>query len=159
VCALDTEFFGHWWYEGVRWLASVIEESARQELALTTLDDALERYEPVPAPDDLGVTSWGDGGDLRTWSGPGVADIAWRARTSELRLLAAAGHPSDRALRELMALQASDWAFMVTRQMAGEYPRQRAFGHAEALARAIGGEDGLEPELRNLAPELHGWSG
>ena len=23
VCALDTELLGHWWYEGVEWLAAV----------------------------------------------------------------------------------------------------------------------------------------
>ena len=46
VCALDTELLGHWWYEGVAWLAAVLDECSRQGLALTTLDDALERHEP-----------------------------------------------------------------------------------------------------------------
>ena len=40
--------------------------------------------------------------------------------------------------------------------MAGEYPRQRARGHAEALDEALGGS-GLEGALRNLAPYLAGW--
>ena len=159
VCALDTELLGHWWYEGVRWLEAVLDEAARQDLRLTTLDDALERHRPVPAPGDRGVTSWGEGGDLRTWSAPAVADLAWQARTAELRLLALGRRPSDRALRELMALQASDWAFQITRHLAGEYPRQRAQAHAEALAAALGGARGLEPELRNLAPDLAGWLG
>ena len=110
----------------------------------------------MPAPADLGVSTWGEGGDLRTWSGPAVADLAWSARTAELRLLATGRRPNDRALRELLALQASDWAFLVTREMAGEYPRQRARGHAEALDEALGGS-GLEGALRNLAPDLAGW--
>jgi 1,4-alpha-glucan branching enzyme len=109
VCALDTELLGHWWYEGTRWLSAVIEESARQGLALTTLDDALTRHDPAPAPVDLGVTSWGERGDLSTWSAPAVADLAWQARSAELRL-AVADSPSERALRELLALQSSDWA-------------------------------------------------
>ena len=38
---------------GCDWLAAVVDEAARQGLALTTLDDALERHEPVPAPAEL----------------------------------------------------------------------------------------------------------
>ena len=160
VCALDTELLGHWWYEGVDWLGAVLEESQRQDLALTTLDDAAHRHEPVPAPDDLGVSSWGDGGDLRTWSGPQVAALAWAARTAELRLAALDGRPSERALRELLALQSSDWAFLHTHATAGDYPAQRADGHRRALERALAGDAALaaEPALRGLAPDLTGWS-
>jgi 1,4-alpha-glucan branching enzyme len=159
VCALDTELLGHWWHEGVRWLEAVVGEAARQNLRLTTLDDALGRHQPVPVPGDLGVSSWGDGHDLRTWSGPAVADLAWAARSAELRVLALGCRPSDRALRELLALQASDWAFQITRDMAGEYPRQRAHAHAQAFESALEDPGGLAPELRNLAPYLAGWLG
>jgi 1,4-alpha-glucan branching enzyme len=159
VCALDTELLGHWWYEGVGWLAAVLDEAARQGLAMTTLDDALERHDPVPAPPDLGVTSWGEGGDLRTWSAPAVADLAWLARTAELRALALGRRPEDRALRELLALQSSDWAFLAARELAGNYPRERARAHAEAFARALDPNADLTPNLRNLAPELAGWMG
>jgi 1,4-alpha-glucan branching enzyme len=168
VCALDTELLGHWWYEGSRWLAAVLDEAARQGLRLTDLDDALERHEPAPtAAMELGVSSWGAGGDLRTWSGPAVADLAWQARTAELELLSIGRRPPDRALRELVALQSSDWAFMAARGSAGEYPRERARGHAEALRRALAagataaepaaGATAAEPALRNLAPDLCGW--
>jgi 1,4-alpha-glucan branching enzyme len=168
VCALDTELLGHWWYEGVQWLSEVIGEANRQELPLTTLDDAASRHEPVPMPAALqtSVTSWGEGRDLRTWSGPAVADLAWAARTAELRVLAASsrsethGAPDSpgapdraRALRELLALQSSDWAFLVARGTAGDYPRARAAGHAQALAAALRGEQPVD-DLRNLAPAL-----
>ena len=156
VCAVDTELLGHWWYEGVHWLAAVLQESERQGLALTTLDDALARHEPDPAPEPLPVSSWGDGGDLRTWSGPQAAALAWVARAAELRLAALAGRPPERALRELLALQSSDWAFLHTRDTAGDYPLQRAEGHRGALERALAGD--AEPGLRGLAPDLTGWS-
>ncbi len=159
VCALDTELLGHWWYEGVQWLDAVVDEASRQDLALTTLDDAFDRHRPAPAPSDLGVSSWGEGGDLRTWSAPAVADLAWQARTAELRVLALGRRPSDRALRELLALQASDWAFQITRDLAGEYPRHRTQAHAEAFRAALAGSEELDPELRNLAPDLAGWLG
>ena len=155
VCALDTELLGHWWYEGIHWLGAVLAQAAEQGLALTRLNDALQRHPPVPAPEDMGVTSWGEGGDLRTWSGPQVADLAWRARAAELRLQATPGRPDDRALRELLALQSSDWAFLHTRDSAGDYPRRRADAHHAAFERALAG--GGEPRLRGLAPDLSGW--
>ncbi len=157
VCALDTELLGHWWYEGVVWLSAVLEEAQRQGLELTTLDDAQAAGEP--APEHLGATSWGAGGDLRAWSGPQVADLAWQARSAELAVLASGGRPSDRALRELLALQSSDWAFLMTNALAGEYPRERAAGHAAALSRALLGDGDQAQTLRNLAPELVGWDG
>lgn len=174
VCALDTELLGHWWYEGVRWLADVLTEAGRQDLRLTTLDDALGRHEPVDAPVEMAPSSWGEGGDLRTWSGPAVADLAWQARTAELRALASGATPNERALRELLALQASDWAFLAWRGIAGQYPWERARRHAQMFALALAegtgtpprdGGGGLAPggggrlavELRNLAPRLYGW--
>jgi 1,4-alpha-glucan branching enzyme len=158
VCAFDTELLGHWWYEGVAWLSAVIAEATRAGLELTTLDDALEQAEPVAAgAAGAGVTTWGEGGDLSTWSAPAVAELAWRARGAELRLLAGGERrPPERALRELLALQASDWAFLETRGWAGDYARERMRGHAEAFERALAGE--LDPSLRNLAPDLLGWS-
>jgi 1,4-alpha-glucan branching enzyme len=159
VCALDTELLGHWWYEGVRWLAQVVEEAELQGLPMTTLDDALERHEPMPAPGELGATSWGEGGDLRTWSSPAVADLAWMTRSAEVRALALGIRPGERALRELLALQASDWAFLAARGIAGEYPRERAQGHAQAFDRALIAADDPDPALRNLAPELAAWLG
>jgi 1,4-alpha-glucan branching enzyme len=154
VCAFDTELFGHWWHEGIDWLVAVVEEADRQGLRLTGLDDALERTDPVPAPDDLGVSSWGEGGDLRTWSAPAVASFAWRMRTAELSALRPGASPSARALRELLALQASDWAFLAYRDWSGDYPEQRAAAHHRELERALAGEPGQAPEVRNLAPVL-----
>jgi 1,4-alpha-glucan branching enzyme len=159
VFAVDTELLGHWWYEGVQWLDAVLKEADRQGLALTTLDAARDHHAPVPAPADLGSTSWGEGGDLRTWSGPPVAAFAWHTRAAELALAATpAAHVSERALRELLALQSSDWAFLADRELAGEYPEQRVQLHADALAAALRGPARFAPALRGLAPWLAGWS-
>ena len=150
VCALDTEFLGHWWYEGIDWLAAVVAEAADQGLPLVPLDAALARHPPVPCgADELPVSSWGAGGDLSTWSGPAVADLAFGARAAELRVLAAGSGAGDAAARELLGVQASDWAFLMTRAWAGEYPLERVAGHAAALTRGLAGEPGAGP--RNLA--------
>jgi 1,4-alpha-glucan branching enzyme len=162
VCAIDTELLGHWWYEGVIWLDAVLEQAGAQGLALTTLDGARERHRPVPAPAAaLGphATSWGEGEDLRTWSGPDVAPFAGRARTAELALAARTGPPPPRALRELLALQSSDWAFLDHHDLARPYAEQRAAGHAAALAAVLADADLdlTDPALRGLAPWPAGW--
>ncbi|HEV7459332.1 MAG TPA: 1,4-alpha-glucan branching protein domain-containing protein, partial [Solirubrobacteraceae bacterium] len=154
VCALDTELLGHWWHEGVAWLDAVIDEAGAQDVALTRLDEAIARREPAVLDDPLPVTSWGTPRDLSTWDGPAVADFAWRARAAELRVAAAGNAAGERALRELLALQSSDWAFMVTRGLSGDYPRERAAGHAAALDRALASIGSAEAGLRNLAPQL-----
>jgi 1,4-alpha-glucan branching enzyme len=154
VCALDTELLGHWWYEGIDWLRAVVSECAAQGLELLRLDDALERFEPRAAPAALEwpALTWGQHGDLSTWSGPQVAERAFRARAAELEVLRAGSAAGPVALRELMALQASDWAFMITRGLAGPYPAERLDGHATGLAAALAaGAGAKDAGLRNLA--------
>ncbi len=153
VCALDTELLGHWWYEGLDWLAAVIEECARQELELVGLDDALERIEPAQVEDLPQASTWGAGNDLSTWSGPAVADIAFATRAGELDVLRAGNRAGATAVRELLALQSSDWAFMVSRDLAVPYARERFEHHRTALARALAeGPRADAAGLRNLAP-------
>jgi 1,4-alpha-glucan branching enzyme len=173
VCALDTELLGHWWYEGIAWLEAVVEECSRQGLELVRLDDALERFEPAAPADGMPVgvsaggapvraptggrgewapSSWGQDGDLSTWSGPAVAELAFAMRAAELEVVAAGERAGIAAVRELLALQASDWAFMVSRGLAGPYARERFDGHRQALERALAEGAGAGQEgLRNLA--------
>jgi 1,4-alpha-glucan branching enzyme len=154
VCALDTELLGHWWYEGIEWLRCVVDESERQGLELVTLDDARERFEPVPRPEQPGwqASSWGQDGDLSTWSGPQVAELAFATRRAELELLAAGPAAGLGAIRELLALQSSDWAFMVSRAIAMPYGIERFQGHLAAFRGAMaGGPDTAVEGLRHLA--------
>jgi 1,4-alpha-glucan branching enzyme len=160
--ALDTELLGHWWYEGMHWLRFVIDEARMRGLALAPLPEALERHEPVKR--DIAASTWGKPKDLSTWDHPRVADVAFAQRGAELRTVAAArdaraGDPAlERAARELLALQSSDWAFQVTYELAGDYPRRRVSGHSEALDAALSAltDSGPVPDpgLRNLAPQL-----
>jgi 1,4-alpha-glucan branching enzyme len=178
VCALDTELLGHWWYEGITWLVAVVEECSRQDLELVRLDDALERLEPAPleigagAEDEespaagasrkdgappasqnvLETSSWGKDGDLSTWSGPRVAELAFATRAAELAVVAAGAAAGPAAVRELLALQASDWTFMLSRGLAVPYARERFEGHRRELQRALAAGPAANPDsLRNLA--------
>jgi 1,4-alpha-glucan branching enzyme len=152
VCALDTELLGHWWYEGVAWLEAVVEECSRQGLALVTLDEALASSEPavLPGQAEWGPSSWGQGGDLSTWSGPAVAEMAFGARAGELDVLRAAPAAGRDAIRAMLALQASDWPFMVARGISVPYALERYEGHRKLLARALAGER-VPLALRNIA--------
>jgi 1,4-alpha-glucan branching enzyme len=152
VVALDTELLGHWWHEGPAFLSEVIAEAERSGLALTDLDDAVGRHEAADAPPDLPVTTWGTPRDLSTWSGPAVADLAWAARAAELRAVAAPGLDAG-AARELLALQASDWPFLLSRDLAGDYPRERFAGHLDRLEERLRGRGGDDAALRNIAPD------
>jgi len=153
VCAVDTELLGHWWHEGPLWLAAVVDEAAAQGLRIARLDDALTRHPPVDAPPGLPATSWGTLRDLTTWSAPPVAGMAWDARDAELRTVAAGAGADPRAIRELLALQSSDWAFLVARDLAEPYGRERAAGHRAALDAALAAPQTRDPRLRNLAPD------
>jgi 1,4-alpha-glucan branching enzyme len=79
--------------------------------------------------------------------------MAFATRATELRTLAAGDQAGPAALRELLALQSSDWAFMVARELAVPYAQERFAGHREALRRALasGTHAGAE-QLRNIAP-------
>jgi 1,4-alpha-glucan branching enzyme len=166
--AIDTELLGHWWREGPVWLQEVIRAAPEAALELVTLSEGLRRVAPEPRP--LYRATWGEGKDLRTWDSPEVADLAWAARRLELRLLRALGTglrgaEAVRAARELLAVQASDWAFLDKRGQAGDYPYQRAIAHGKALLDAIHSApqqrgsshqppEESDPTMRNLAPDL-----
>jgi 1,4-alpha-glucan branching enzyme len=78
--------------------------------------------------------------------------MAFAARAAELRVLAKGSTAGTLALRELLALQASDWAFLAAREAAGPYARERHAGHLEQLESALAG--GGDELVRNLAPNV-----
>ena len=157
VCALDTELLGHWWLEGPAWLAAVLSAVEDAGLTVLPLDAALGEVAPTAALKGLEPTSWGDGRDLSTWSGPRAGGLPWRQRQAELDAVAARVI-DPRALRELLALQASDWPFAIATERAADYGRERFEGHSAAFRRVMAHEP-MEPELRGLAPYLAspGW--
>ena len=157
VFAIDTELLGHWWSEGVTWLREVLAGAAAAGVRLLTVPEALAEHEPAERP--LRASTWGEEKDLRTWDSPAVADLAWGARRLELRLLRALSHglrgdAALRATRELLATQASDWAFLDKRGQAGDYAYRRAIFHAESALEAIDSPAIADPRMRALAPDL-----
>lgn len=155
--ALDSEFLGHWWLEGVWWLEAVLDEALAQGLDLVHADDVATQIAPVPLPAEARTTTtWGTPRDLTTWSAAPVAELAWRARQLELDVVALGGRATARAWRELLAVQSSDWAFLRSRATAGEYPDMRASAHTESLVAELHALGSASAGLRNLAPYLDG---
>ena len=164
-CALDTELLGHWWYEGTAWLAARARggrgAGARAGHGRARASSGCRR--------SSASCRRRRGAAARTCR-PGTRPRSrtWRrgARDAELRTVAAAARANGdskrsltRAARELLALQSSDWAFMATRDLAADYPRERVRAHAAEPRRGLAGSERLRRPLRSplcaeLAPDL-----
>lgn len=148
VAAFDTELFGHWWHEGPQWLEQVLLALPEAGITVGTLSDARDQGY-VGTPFDLADSSWGSGKDWRVWAGDQVADLVQlngevvataletvdKAREAnrspgrvELR-----DRVNDQLLREALMAISSDWAFMVSKDSAAGYARDRAHLHAHAV--------------------------
>jgi 1,4-alpha-glucan branching enzyme len=164
VFACDCELLGHWWSEGPVWLEAVLAGAADHGIRLTTLGDAAARVEAGEAPARevaLRASTWGEDKDFHTWDSPAVSDMATAARRLELAVSSAVARGLDRsraerAARELLAVQASDWAFLDHRREAGDYAFERAVDHAENALEALDSATGvpLDSRVRSLAPDL-----
>ena len=140
----------------------MLDEAEAQGVRLVTVSEGIELWSRSAR--ELSASTWGHGKDFTTWDAPPVAELAFAARAAELRTVAAvAGHAAphaalERAARELLAMQASDWSFMVTRDLAADYPAERMGLHGTALDAALAAltdsAAAPEPSLRGLAPHL-----
>lgn len=145
VVAWDTELFGHWWHEGPQFLEHVLRALPEAGVRLATLAQLAAEGPETAGEVELPTGSWGAGKDLRLWAGEAVADLAKEGRevaerlASAVRRCAPAGSPRDPALddlaREALLAVSSDWAFMVSRDAAAGYGRERHGGHVDRFHR------------------------
>ncbi len=137
----DTELFGHWWFEGVDWIAAVLRRlAANPDVELTTASDFIEAHPPKSVL-HIPESSWGVGGGHWTWDNHEVYWMwtpVWEAEARMEKLVAR--HPDasggaryvlDQAARELLLAQSSDWPFLVTTGQAREYAIQRFLQHLD----------------------------
>ncbi|MEC3954654.1 glycoside hydrolase family 57 protein [Nocardia sp. CDC153] len=150
VAAFDTELFGHWWHEGPQWLEQVLRALPEAGVTVGTLADARARGY-VGEHVELADSSWGSGKDWRVWAGDQVADLVeLNAEVVRLaldtldKMRVDAGSleknryglrdtVADQLLREAILAVSSDWAFMVSKDSAAGYARDRAHEHAHAV--------------------------
>jgi len=155
VAPYDAELFGHWWFEGPRWLDYLIRKiHAEQEtIRLITPSEYLDQY-PINQVSTPSPSSWGYNGFHETWLN-GKNDWIYphlhqgalfmerlaknhpRAEGLKLRAL-------RQAARELLVAQASDWAFMINTGAMAEYGVRRTKTHLSRLGRL---KDEIEGQL------------
>lgn len=158
TAAFDAELFGHWWYEGPRFLDGIIRRCAERaafDPAAPKPMSAWRYLEQEPRHQLLepAVSSWGDGGAFRVWVN-GENDWLWRlvhdcrerlGRQARRFAVERPGPLEERALkqatRELLLAQSSDWPFILTMGTQMGYARERPVTH---LARAHRLLHGLE---------------
>ncbi len=137
----DTELFGHWWYEGVRWLGQVLRHLATiHDVELTTASEFVKNHPPEEAL-HIPESSWGSNGNHFTWDNVETHWMWESIHEAELRmegLVARFTEPSteqefllNQIARELLLIQSSDWSFLVTTGQAKEYAIQRFSQHFE----------------------------
>jgi 1,4-alpha-glucan branching enzyme len=147
VCApYDTELFGHWWFEGPRWVYYVLKYmNTDPEIRVCTGSEHLDTVQAAPVV-SLPEGSWGEGGFHYIWFNDGnrwtwsyvyaaeqkmvnaVKNLSYRADANIQRLLRQMG-------RELLLLESSDWQFLISTQAAADYAERRLLGHAHAFDR------------------------
>jgi len=142
----DAELFGHWWFEGPRWLDSVIRKAAsdQQVFQLSTLSDYLDRY-PTNQVATPTASSWGHRGYSEVWLSE-ENDWIYRHlhkaadRMTELAVrfpeaTAVQRRALNQAARELLLAQSSDWAFLMQQKTAQHYAAQRTTQHIQRFTR------------------------
>jgi 1,4-alpha-glucan branching enzyme len=148
ICAAyDAELFGHWWFEGVQWLARVLELTASDDHPTIATATAGEYVRDYPATEAIALppSSWGRYRTDFTWNN---AKTAWmwpivHERERRMETLVAR-YPRARgplratlaqAGRELLLLESSDWPFLVTTGQADEYATRRFNAHVKRFDR------------------------
>lgn len=164
VAPFDTELFGHWWFEGPRWLEAVLGHLGTDVRAVTA-SEYLESHPPrsvVRLPEG----SWGQGGHHWVWLNDDtnwVWEHVYRAEDEFLEATSTLRRPrsslAQRILaqlaRELLLLESSDWPFLITTRSARDYAEARVNEHVEAFERLRAMLDRAKGP--SLAPDDESW--
>lgn len=141
--SFDAELFGHWWFEGVKWLENLIcLISMSEDMVLVTPNDFI-KSKPMVQTMRPATSSWGVGGYSQVWVDNSTNAWVYRhiykaiERMTEL----AERFPNQKSLkqrflnqavRETLLLMASDWTFIIHNQTT-DYARKRLEGHIQNL--------------------------
>ncbi|MDA8096725.1 MAG: DUF1957 domain-containing protein [Desulforudis sp.] len=152
VAPYDAELFGHWWFEGPKWIEALCRQAAEkvEGIEMTTPSRYLDVY-PENEVVELSLSSWGAGGYNEVWLNETndwiyrhthvmetrmaeLADLHYGARGMVRRVLNQAG-------RELLLAQSSDWAFIIKMGTAVEYANRRLSRHINRFNTLVDGLD------------------
>jgi 1,4-alpha-glucan branching enzyme len=140
VSPYDAELFGHWWYEGPLFLGDLFRQLHHDQVAVEpiTPGDYLERH-PTNQVATPAASSWGWKGYSGYWLDESNAWVYRHLHAAGERMVELARrHPSaeglvaralNQAARELMLMQASDWAFIMRTGTTVSYATRRVNEH------------------------------
>jgi 1,4-alpha-glucan branching enzyme len=157
VAPFDTELFGHWWYEGVRFLQSMyLRLPALPEVVPVTASEHLTAVAPQHRIRPL-TGSWGADGDFSMWLNDEtrwtwerlwpLEEAFWDAAAEAL---VAPGKEEivAQAARQLLLAQSSDWQFMISTGAVPDYAEQRFNLHCDDARVLVDAMDDDAPESR-----------
>lgn len=140
VAPYDAELFGHWWFEGPKWLDYLVRKIACDQdiIAMATPSDYLQEF-PCNQVATPCSSSWGNKGYHEVWLG-GSNDWIYRHlhMASEMMTSLANNYNMagglqrqalNQAARELLLAQSSDWAFIMSTGTMVDYAVKRTKDH------------------------------
>jgi 1,4-alpha-glucan branching enzyme len=153
----DTELFGHWWYEGVEFLAQTFRALHGNTMVTPTTGRQHLAHAKGGRGIHLATGSWGANGDFSMWLNPETAwtwprlwsiEAGFWDRASETIGTPALQLILAQAAREMLLAMGSDWQFIISTGAVPDYAVKRFTEHcadAEFLISA------LAPEASNVA--------
>ncbi len=140
VAPYDAELFGHWWFEGPRFLDAVFRKMhfGAGNVTPCTLSEAVDRQDTLQVLTPS-YSSWGYKGYAEVWlegSNDWIYRHIERAARTMVELTRENPHADgelrralNQAARELQLAQASDWAFIMKSGTAVPYAKKRTQTH------------------------------
>lgn len=162
----DTELFGHWWFEGVDFVADLYRLLARNDRVRPMTASGHLTAHPPSQSIQLADGSWGANGDWSMWLNP-ATEWTWRRLWDLEERFWNAARPAlarddaaevlEQAARELLLAQSSDWQFIISTGAAADYAERRFREHCDALELLVNlltGSEDPGDDGRRLAARL-----
>ena len=144
----DMELFGHWWKEGVDFLDTLIRQLQDTDIQLT--DDFLDKSLPLQEPL---ISTWGTNYNAESWINPTTTKVWSKLIPSLYELEILLKHQQviskDKIYYTLLA-QASDWTFLITKDIFKEYSEKIIIGSLKKSNQ----DDLLKKEIFNILYQI-----
>jgi 1,4-alpha-glucan branching enzyme len=166
VAPYDAELFGHWWYEGPEFLLqTALRSSDCKEISLCSLaqlsNQQLEQQQGEPV-----FSTWGEGGFAETWVNSQNEWIYpfYEKCISLFNKVASAKSVSpmikrilNQMCREIVLMQSSDWAFMMTHQSSATYASGRVNHHYQNVVELYALTQNEDLDLEQIQKKESAW--
>ena len=137
IAPFDAELFGHWWYEGPKFIENILKKSINYSIKLTNLKEILIQ-KPNLQICDPSPSSWGQGGyhdywlnDKNAWIVPEItkAGLTFVELASKTFMDEFSSRLLKQAARELLLSESSDWSFILRAGTTTELAKERIDRH------------------------------